>query len=234
MPNRLAQSTSPYLLQHADNPVDWQEWGEEAFAEARERDVPILLSVGYAACHWCHVMAHESFEDEATAALMNEHFVNVKVDREERPDVDAVYMEATQALTGHGGWPMTVFLTADGEPFYAGTYFPPEPRHGMPSFPQLLDGDRRGVARQARRRCVDAAAGITAQLAERSTVGRRRWRAADGRAARRRGRGRSPASSTRRAAASAARRSSRRRWCSSSCCATTRAPGRRTRARWSG
>jgi uncharacterized protein len=136
--NRLAQATSPYLLQHADNPVDWWEWGEEAFAEARRRDVPVLLSVGYAACHWCHVMAHESFENEATAAYMNEHFVNIKVDREERPDVDAVYMEATQAMTGQGGWPMTCVLTADGAPFFCGTYFPDRPRHGMPSFDQVL------------------------------------------------------------------------------------------------
>src|SRR6476469_1668230 len=138
MPNRLAGATSPYLLQHADNPVDWQEWGPEVFAEARQRDVPVLLSVGYAACHWCHVMAHESFEDEATAAEMNEHFVCVKVDREERPDVDSVYMAATQAMTGHGGWPMTVFLTAEGKPFYCGTYFPPRPGHGMPAFRQVL------------------------------------------------------------------------------------------------
>ncbi|SDN22367.1 hypothetical protein SAMN05660642_04354 [Geodermatophilus siccatus] len=138
MPNRLAGATSPYLLQHARNPVDWREWGEEAFAEARRRDVPVLLSVGYAACHWCHVMAHESFEDEATAAQMNADFVCVKVDREERPDVDSVYMAATQALTGQGGWPMTVFTTPDGRPFYCGTYFPPRPAHGMPSFRQLL------------------------------------------------------------------------------------------------
>jgi uncharacterized protein YyaL (SSP411 family) len=138
VPNRLVASTSPYLLQHAGNPVDWWEWGDDAFAEALRRDVPILLSVGYAACHWCHVMAHESFEDDATAAQMNAAFVNVKVDREERPDVDAVYMEATQALTGQGGWPMTVFLTPQGRPFYAGTYFPPRPAHGMPSFRQLL------------------------------------------------------------------------------------------------
>jgi uncharacterized protein len=138
MPNRLATATSPYLLQHADNPVEWREWGEEAFAEARARDVPVLVSVGYAACHWCHVMAHESFEDEATAAEMNEGFVCVKVDREERPDVDSVYMTATQALTGHGGWPMTVFTTPDGHPFYCGTYFPPRPAHGMPSFRQVL------------------------------------------------------------------------------------------------
>jgi uncharacterized protein YyaL (SSP411 family) len=138
MPNRLAGATSPYLLQHADNPVDWREWGEEAFAEARERNVPVLVSVGYAACHWCHVMAHESFEDDATAAQMNAGFVCVKVDREERPDVDSVYMTATQALTGHGGWPMTVFTTPDGRPFYCGTYYPPRPAHGMPAFRQVL------------------------------------------------------------------------------------------------
>ncbi|MGW3243030.1 thioredoxin domain-containing protein [Streptomyces sp. NPDC001070] len=140
MANRLSGSTSPYLLQHADNPVHWWPWGEEAFAEARERGLPVLLSVGYSSCHWCHVMAGESFEDEATAAYLNEHFVSVKVDREERPDVDAVYMEAVQAATGQGGWPMTVFLTPEGEPFYFGTYFPPAPRHGMPSFRQVLEG----------------------------------------------------------------------------------------------
>ncbi|MFE2874810.1 thioredoxin domain-containing protein [Streptomyces roseus] len=142
MSNRLAHETSPYLLQHADNPVDWWPWSPEAFAEARERGVPVLLSVGYSSCHWCHVMAHESFEDELVAAYMNEHFVNIKVDREERPDVDAVYMEAVQAATGQGGWPMTVFLTPDAEPFYFGTYFPPEPRHGMPSFMEILEGVR--------------------------------------------------------------------------------------------
>jgi uncharacterized protein YyaL (SSP411 family) len=140
MSNRLAGATSPYLLQHADNPVDWWEWSPEAFAEAERRGVPVLLSVGYAACHWCHVMAHESFEDAATAEFMNQHYVCIKVDREERPDVDAVYMEATQAMTGQGGWPMTCFLTPAGEPFYCGTYFPPQPRHGMPSFGQLLTG----------------------------------------------------------------------------------------------
>ncbi|MEU3247292.1 MULTISPECIES: thioredoxin domain-containing protein [unclassified Streptomyces] len=138
--NRLAGVTSPYLLQHADNPVHWWPWEPEAFEEARRRDVPVLLSVGYSACHWCHVMAHESFEDEATAAYLNEHFVSIKVDREERPDVDAVYMEAVQAATGQGGWPMTVFLTPEAEPFYFGTYFPPAPRHGMPGFRQILEG----------------------------------------------------------------------------------------------
>jgi uncharacterized protein len=156
MANRLASETSPYLLQHADNPVDWFPWGEEAFAKARAEDKPILLSVGYAACHWCHVMEHESFEDDETAALMNERFVSVKVDREERPDVDSLYMDAVVALTGQGGWPMTVFLTPDGEPFLGGTYYPPEPRHGLPSFQQVLAAvsdayrERRGdVARQA-------------------------------------------------------------------------------------
>jgi uncharacterized protein len=136
--NRLSHETSPYLLQHADNPVDWQPWSDEAFERARVEQKPVLLSVGYAACHWCHVMAHESFEDETTAALMNERFVSVKVDREERPDVDALYMDAVVALTGHGGWPMTVFLTPDGEPFFGGTYYPPEPRHGLPAFRQVL------------------------------------------------------------------------------------------------
>src|SRR5215831_6764982 len=122
--NRLQHATSPYLLQHAENPVEWFPWGDEAFAEARRRDVPLLISVGYSACHWCHVMAHESFEDAETARMMNALLVCVKVDREERPDVDAVYMEATQAMTGQGGWPMTVFATPDGHPFYCGTYFP--------------------------------------------------------------------------------------------------------------
>ena len=133
MPNRLPSETSPYLLQHADNPVDWYPWGEEAFAKARAEDKPILLSVGYAACHWCHVMAHESFENEGVAQLMNDDFVCVKVDREERPDVDAVYMTATQAMTGQGGWPMTVFATPDGEPFFCGTYYP------KAQFGRLLD-----------------------------------------------------------------------------------------------
>ncbi len=138
MPNRLANSTSPYLLQHADNPVDWWEWSAEAFDEARRRDVPIFLSIGYSACHWCHVMAHESFEDQGIAEYLNANFVSIKVDREERPDIDSVYMDVTVAMTGHGGWPMTVILDHDARPFYAGTYFPPTPRHGMPSFPQLL------------------------------------------------------------------------------------------------
>jgi uncharacterized protein len=154
--NRLGAETSPYLLQHADNPVDWYPWGKEALETARSEDKPILLSIGYSACHWCHVMEHESFEDEETAALMNERFVNVKVDREERPDLDSTYMDAVVALTGQGGWPMTVFLTPEGEPFIGGTYFPPEPRHGMPSFRDVLIAvsdayrERRGdVTRQA-------------------------------------------------------------------------------------
>jgi hypothetical protein len=149
--NRLAGATSPYLLQHAENPVDWYEWGDEAFERARAEDKPLLVSVGYSSCHWCHVMAHESFESTTTAALMNELFVNVKVDREERPDVDAVTMEATVGMTGSGGWPTTVFMTPDAKPFYAGTYFPPEPRHGIPSFPELL----RAVADTWRERRVD-------------------------------------------------------------------------------
>jgi uncharacterized protein len=137
--NRLADETSPYLRQHADNPVDWYPWGEEAFGRARAEDKPVLLSVGYASCHWCHVMAHESFEDADVAAVMNERFVNVKVDREERPDVDAIYMQAVQAMTGSGGWPMTVFLDPEGRPFFGGTYFPPDDRQGMPGFLRLLD-----------------------------------------------------------------------------------------------
>ncbi len=137
--NRLAAETSPYLRQHRDNPVDWYPWGDEAFARARDEDKPIFLSVGYSSCHWCHVMAHESFEDAATAEVMNQLFVNVKVDREERPDVDGVYMQAVQALTGRGGWPMTVWLTPDGRPFFGGTYYPDEDRHGMPSFTRVCE-----------------------------------------------------------------------------------------------
>jgi uncharacterized protein YyaL (SSP411 family) len=160
-PNRLIGETSPYLQQHAHNPVDWYPWGPEALARALTEDKPILLSVGYSACHWCHVMAHESFEDPGTAALMNELFVNIKVDREERPDIDAIYMEAVQAMTQHGGWPMTVFLTPQGKPFYGGTYFPPTPRYGMPSFPQLLTAiadawrNRRRELESAGERMVD-------------------------------------------------------------------------------
>ena len=149
--NRLADETSPYLRQHADNPVDWYPWGDEAFARARTEDRPILLSVGYSACHWCHVMAHESFEDDATAALMNELFVNIKVDREERPDVDAIYMDAVQAMTGQGGWPMTVFLTPDGRPFFGGTYFPQGGARRHARFTDLLQAHRRRVAHPPRR-----------------------------------------------------------------------------------
>jgi len=160
--NRLGAETSPYLLQHADNPVDWYPWGEEALGRARAEDRPILLSIGYAACHWCHVMEHESFEDAQTAALMNELFVNVKVDREERPDLDSVYMDAVVSLTGHGGWPMTVFLTPEGEPFHGGTYYPPEPRHGLPSFRQVLEAvaaayrERRADVARSARQLVEA------------------------------------------------------------------------------
>ena len=160
--NRLASEGSPYLRQHADNPVDWYPWGTEAFEKARRSEKPVLLSVGYSSCHWCHVMAHESFEDPATAEVMNRCFVNVKVDREERPDVDSLYMEAVTSLTGHGGWPMTVFLTPEGEPFFAGTYFPPTSRHGMPSFSDVLNRvheaweDRRSDVRDQARRITES------------------------------------------------------------------------------
>src|ERR671926_640788 len=138
MPNRLAGETSPYLLQHKDNPVDWYPWGDEALGRSRDEDRPILLSIGYSACHWCHVMERESFEDAETAALMNERFVCIKLDREERPDLDSIYMEACQAMTGQGGWPLNVFLTPEQVPFYAGTYFPPDDRGGMPSWRRVL------------------------------------------------------------------------------------------------
>jgi uncharacterized protein YyaL (SSP411 family) len=163
--NRLTAATSPYLRQHADNPVHWWPWRDEAFAEAAARDVPVFLSVGYAACHWCHVMAHESFEDEVTAKLINDNFVAIKVDREERPDVDTVYMQATQAMTGHGGWPMSVFLTPDRRPFYAGTYFPPTPRHGMPSFTQVVSAIA-DAWRDRRAEINDSAVKIVEQLAK--------------------------------------------------------------------
>ncbi|HWB67706.1 MAG TPA: thioredoxin domain-containing protein [Mycobacteriales bacterium] len=167
MANRLADSTSPYLLQHKDNPVDWWPWCDEAFAEARRRDVPVLLSVGYAACHWCHVMAHESFEDAETAAYLNQHFVPVKVDREERPDVDAVYMEATQAMTGQGGWPMTCLLTPTGDPFFCGTYFPPVDHAGMPSFRRVLASVAEAWSTR-REEIRQAGADVVAQLVARS------------------------------------------------------------------
>jgi len=170
MTNRLVTATSPYLLQHKDNPVDWFEWGDEALAAARTLDRPILLSIGYSACHWCHVMAHESFEHAATAAYMNEHFVNIKVDREERPDIDRIYMDALQAMTGHGGWPLTAFLTPTGEPFYAGTYFPREKRGNMPSFRHVLksvvaawQGNREEITSQAGRIAAALAVGIPAE-----------------------------------------------------------------------
>jgi uncharacterized protein len=161
MPNRLARETSPYLLQHADNPVDWYPWGKDALERARLEDKPILLSIGYAACHWCHVMAHESFENPEIAKLMNEKFINIKVDREERPDIDSIYMQAVQALTGHGGWPMTVFLTPFGEPFYGGTYYPPEERQGMPSFTRVLN-----AVHEAYRNKPESVAHTSAQLRE--------------------------------------------------------------------
>src|ERR1700690_2991137 len=163
--NRLAAETSPYLLQHADNPVDWYPWGEVALARARRDHKPILLSVGYAACHWCHVMAHESFEDPAVAARMNELFVNVKVDREERPDVDALYMAALHAMGEQGGWPMTMFLAPDGAPFFGGTYWPPAPRWGRPSFTQVLDAVD-AAWRDKRAALGEQSAGLVAHLAE--------------------------------------------------------------------
>ena len=138
MPNRLHLESSPYLLQHSDNPVDWFPWSEEAFSLAKEKDLPVLLSIGYSACHWCHVMQHESFEDEDIAKIMNTKFINIKVDREQRPDIDDIYMSAVQTMTGQGGWPLTVFLTPDAKPFFGGTYFPPQPRYGHPGFPQIL------------------------------------------------------------------------------------------------
>jgi uncharacterized protein YyaL (SSP411 family) len=167
--NRLAGETSPYLLQHAHNPVDWYPWGPAALERAKAEDKPIFLSIGYAACHWCHVMERESFEDEATAAQLNRDFVAIKVDREERPDLDQVYMAAVQAMTGGGGWPMSVFLTPDGRPFYGGTYFPDEPRHGMPSFRQVLDGVSRAFAEQ-RAEVDQAAARLVGALAEGSRL----------------------------------------------------------------
>ncbi len=172
--NRLAEATSPYLQQHADNPVHWWPWVDEAFAEARDRDVPVFLSVGYAACHWCHVMAHESFEDEQIAAVINDNYVAIKVDREERPDVDAVYMLATQEMTGQGGWPMSVFLTPDRLPFYAGTYFPPAPRHGLPGFSQVLEAISAAWSHR-RDEVLTSAESISAQLSS-----RRPWAASAG------------------------------------------------------
>jgi uncharacterized protein YyaL (SSP411 family) len=168
MSNRLAYETSPYLLQHANNPVDWYAWGSEALERARAENKPILLSIGYAACHWCHVMEHESFENPATAALMNERFVNIKVDREERPDLDGIYMQAVQAMTGHGGWPMTVFLTPEGVPFYGGTYFPSEDRHGMPSFTRILNSVANAYA--SKREQVEQTAASVREMYDNATA----------------------------------------------------------------
>ena len=177
VPNRLAGETSPYLLQHANNPVDWMPWGGDALARARLLDRPIFLSIGYAACHWGHVMERESFEDEATARLLNERFVSIKVDREERPDLDSIYMSAVQAMTGGGGWPMSVFLTPDGQPFYGGTYYPNEPRHGLPSFRQVLEGVSQAWMNQTGRSLSLASTfsietvGVSPTPPERSTTG---------------------------------------------------------------
>ena len=214
MPNRLADETSPYLLQHKDNPVDWYPWGEEALARAKAEDKPLLVSIGYSACHWCHVMEHESFEDPETAALMNEHFVPVKVDREERPDVDTIYMGAVQAMTGHGGWPLNVFVDPDGVPFFGGTYFPPEQRHGMPSFRQVLEGV--AEAWRTRRDEIRAAAPQHGRGAERGRAPAAHRTRSPHRRSSTRPSARSPRSSTRTSAASAARPSSRPRARSSS------------------
>src|SRR5689334_14127459 len=172
MPNRLIHESSPYLRQHANNPVDWWPWSADALAEAKRLDRPILLSIGYAACHWCHMMERESFEDEATASVMNARFVNIKVDREERPDIDSIYMQAVQAMTGHGGWPMTMFLTPDGSPFYGGTYFPKEDRHGMPSFKRILSSVADAYAQKP-----EAVAATTASVREMFSSGMAGWQA---------------------------------------------------------
>jgi len=169
MPNNLASETSPYLLQHADNPVDWHPWGQEALHKAKTEDKPIFLSIGYSACHWCHVMAHESFEDEGVAAILNEHFVSIKVDREERPDLDRIYMSAVQAMTGRGGWPMSVFITSEGQPFYGGTYFPPERRHGMPSFTDVLLGIA-DAWQNRRQELVESGQRLVAAIEQRSAI----------------------------------------------------------------
>src|ERR1700726_4344932 len=162
-PNRLIREKSPYLLQHAHNPVDWFSWGEESFAKAREENKPIFLSIGYSTCHWCHVMEHESFENPDIAALMNEHFVNIKVDREERPDLDQIYMSAVMAMTGHGGWPMSVFLTPELKPFYGGTYWPPQSSRGMPGFDQILAAVI-DAWKNRREQALTAAEQLTAEL----------------------------------------------------------------------
>ncbi len=173
MTNRLSDQNSPYLLQHAENPVDWYPWGPEALEKSRQEDKPIFLSIGYAACHWCHVMAHESFEDPDTAALMNEHFINIKVDREERPDLDNIYMSAVVATTGHGGWPMSVFITPDGQPFFGGTYFPPVSRHNLPAFREVLIRIIH-VWQHDREQVLDSASKITEYLKNANSIAENR------------------------------------------------------------
>ena len=243
--NHLADETSPYLRQHADNPVEWFPWGDEALQRAKDEDKPIFLSIGYASCHWCHVMAHESFEDEATAADLARWFISVKVDREERPDLDSLYMAATQALTGSGGWPMSVFCTPDGRPFYAGTYFPPEERHGMPSFRRVVEAlgtaweqEREQVLAQAdalvdavRRevRLAETMAESPASRAGRGRPGRRPRSRRPHRPMVYRARAR--ASTPSGAGSGRPRNSPARPW-SSSACGTTAAPARSGPARW--
>ncbi len=228
--NRLARERSPYLLQHANNPVDWYPWGEEAFARARAEDKPIFLSVGYSTCHWCHVMEHESFEDPAIAAVLNEHFIPVKVDREERPDVDRVYMTFVQGTTGSGGWPMSVWLTPELKPFYGGTYFPPSSKWNRPGFVDILRELQQVVVRQSR---TDRAVG---ELGDRAAQVRSAGRAGRGPAVRRTSSRRSPRSSGARSisgtAASGARRSSRDRASCCFCCVNTCAPAMPMLARW--
>src|ERR1044072_6156093 len=170
MPNHLINETSPYLLQHAHNPVDWYPWGDEAFEKARRENKPVLLGIGYSACHWCHVMAHESFENEDIAQLMNENFVNIKVDREERPDLDQIYMNAVQMMTHHGGWPMTVFLTPDAVPFYGGTYFPPQDRYNIPGFPRILIGVAEAY-KERREDILETGTSLITELRRRSETG---------------------------------------------------------------
>ncbi|HUR66235.1 MAG TPA: thioredoxin domain-containing protein, partial [Chitinophagaceae bacterium] len=171
--NHLIKETSPYLLQHAHNPVDWYPWGEEALEKARTENKPILVSIGYAACHWCHVMERESFEDESTAALMNEHFINIKIDREERPDLDHIYMDAVQAMTGSGGWPLNVFLTPDAKPFYGGTYFPPRKAFNRPSWQETLISVRQAF--NERRNEIDAQAeNLTTHLLQANDIGKQK------------------------------------------------------------
>ena len=209
MPNRLSDETSPYLRQHGDNPVDWYPWSDDVFLLARDLDRPVFLSVGYSSCHWCHVMAHESFEDPETAELMNELFVSVKVDREERPDVDAVYMQAVQALTGRGGWPMSVWCTPDGRPFYGGTYYPNEDRHGMPSFAKVCEAVAEAW-RERRDEVLEHAGRLTEAIDEQVDAPRRAGRPVAPTARARPTTTSSPRTS-RTTAASARRRSSRRR-----------------------